>query len=322
MKKKAADEISTVKEEESSRANGGQVMATPEDHAPSEGRPMKTRAVDEISPGKEEESSRANGGQGMATPEDQTRLLRREDSQEVAEDEDKRDITSNFENPPAPRDPAVYDDMRDELLAAFQLIRQQRLRLQKMEETITRSKATTTTEVDDEDPLQVIANLKDQISQLENEKALTEFQLRTRITKNSLTYGETIRHWKRQAHDWQTRFEAAWDDRQSQLQVLKSQAKREAAWDVRQSQLQVLNSQEKRGRGSTILPQQPSLGNQQAGLIQQAMGSTSSSRRTRFSSSPSPSSSCSSTQNKGLFRQLMRRKTAPIRPLTGWHHKP
>jgi hypothetical protein len=222
---------------------------------------MKTRAADERSTVKEEESSCANGGQGMATPEDQT-----EDSQKVAEDEDKRDITSNFENPPAPRDPAVYDDMRDELLAAYQVIRRQRLRLQEMEETSTRNEATTMTEADDEDPLHVIANLKDQISQLENEKAWTEFQLRTRITKNSLTYGEKIRHWKRQAHDWKTRFEAAWDDRQSQLQVLKSQ--------------------EKRGRASTILPQQPSLGDQQAGLIKQAMGSAAGTANNRIAWGP------------------------------------
>jgi hypothetical protein len=94
-------------------------------------------------------------------------------------------------------EPVVYDDnLRDELLAAYEVIQQQRLHLNEIESTRVPS-------VKPSEDKDIILQSEDRLSRLEINRAWGEFQLRNGISSDVMAYQESIRHWKKEATSWQ-----------------------------------------------------------------------------------------------------------------------
>jgi hypothetical protein len=109
--------------------------------------------------------------------------------------------------------PNAQNTLRDELVAAHKLIHRQRVRIQQLE------KAEDVPKPRFEDPHPVISQLQNQLIHLHHERALGEFQLRNRITDDAMSYRDLLTVWKKEAHDWQSRFQSAWEDHELQSEV-------------------------------------------------------------------------------------------------------
>jgi hypothetical protein len=136
-------------------------------------------------------------------------------------------------------EPAVYNDMRDELLAAYQLIQRQRKQLEDIkaaksaESNLSKDTGDCENKSDEEENSADIRQLTTQLSQLETKRALGDLELRNRITNDASAYQNTIDHWKRKNNDWKNRFDSAWEDHQAQIDYLKAEA---ACWKERASE--------------------------------------------------------------------------------------
>jgi hypothetical protein len=136
-------------------------------------------------------------------------------------------------------EPAVYNDMRDELLAAYQLIHRQGKQLEEIkaaksaESNLSKDTGDCENKSDEEENSAAIRQLTTQLSQLETKRALGDLELRSRITNDATAYQNTIDHWKRKNNDWKNRFDSAWEDHQAQIDYLKAEA---ACWKERASE--------------------------------------------------------------------------------------
>lgn len=148
---------------------------------------------------------------------------------------------------PKKHEPEVYDDLKAELVSAFEVIRQQQQLIQTLREGVggrgdinfDRSGPTASNDDNknndndecdndndngdncDEDKDKIILDLKKRISISENERAMGELFLRGKISKDSLSYDNTIRYWKQESETWKNRFEKLWDDHQTQINYWK-----------------------------------------------------------------------------------------------------
>jgi hypothetical protein len=127
-------------------------------------------------------------------------------------------------------EPDVYNDMRDELLAAYQLIHRQGKELEEIkaansaESNLSKDTGDCENKSGEEENSAAIRQLTTQLSQIETERALGDLELRNRITNEATAYQNTIDHWKRKNSDWKNRFDSAWEDHQAQIDYLKAEA--------------------------------------------------------------------------------------------------
>jgi hypothetical protein len=144
-------------------------------------------------------------------------------------------------------EPVVYDDLRDELLAAYEVIHQQRSHLNEQLESSRRVLPSVKPSEDNKD---VILQLEGRLSRLEIDRAWGEFQLRNRISSDAMAYQESIRHWKKEATSWQNRFEESWEDHQSQIEYWKGQTE---LWKGRAKTAEQEFSSSQKGSDSLVL---------------------------------------------------------------------
>lgn len=115
-------------------------------------------------------------------------------------------------------EPIVYDDMRAELLSAYETIQAQR-ELIEQQGGAARGHLPKVSEGDDKND--TVAELRRQISELKRERAETELALRRRVTNESIEHKKSIDHWKREAICWQQRFDDAWTDHEAKIKQLQ-----------------------------------------------------------------------------------------------------
>jgi hypothetical protein len=127
-------------------------------------------------------------------------------------------------------EPDVYNYMREELLAAYQLIHRQGKELEEIkaansaESNLSKDIGDCENKSGEEENSAAIRQLTTQLSQIETERALGDLELRNRITNEATAYQNTIDHWKRKNSDWENRFDSAWEDHQAQIDYLKAEA--------------------------------------------------------------------------------------------------
>jgi hypothetical protein len=154
-----------------------------------------------------------------------------------------RDLLDHQQTQPRVIEPVVYDDLRDELLAAYQVIHQQQSHLNELETTRVPS-------VKPSEDKDIILQLEDRLSRLEIDRACGELQLRNRISSDGMAYQESIRQWKKEATSWQNRFEESWVDHQSQIEYWKGQSE---LWKGRANKAEQEFSRSLEGNDSLVL---------------------------------------------------------------------
>jgi hypothetical protein len=154
-----------------------------------------------------------------------------------------RDLLDHQQTQPRVIEPVVYDDLRDELLAAYEVIHQQRSHLNGLESTRVPS-------VKPSEDKDIILQLEGRLSRLEIDRAWGEFQLRNRISSDAMAYQESIRHWKKETRSWQNRFEESWEDHQSQIEYWKGQTE---LWKGRAKTAEQEFSRSQKGSDSLLL---------------------------------------------------------------------
>ena len=141
-------------------------------------------------------------------------------------------------------EPVVYNDMREELLRAYEVIEMQKKHLEKNDSKHPSSNGSK------EAQSPSAADLQRQIDELKREHASRELTLLNRLTNDAMAYKKTIDHLKRETSLWQDRFESSWDDHETQIARLKAEKEK---WKERACDAENDLASFKRGTEDTLL---------------------------------------------------------------------